>query len=184
MLYNKHRGESLEEFETCVIHSHATGSRYICDPAPQDTDNDTVFLVNGYYDYETFLLKTGWECCGKDYEGESEFSAFRKGEENYILTENEDFYLSYVKATEGAKALNLTNKEDRIKLFKAINQTGIKGRVNPLNIFGTEILHPEERAEVAIDLAGRELRIMAHHIFGNGGVRRFQYLRGEGDDIE
>lgn len=112
------------QFEDCVYRSYPTGSRYICNPPPMDTDNDTIFLVNGYYDWQQMLLDDGWEDCGVDYETDGDFRAFRKGEENYIVTEDDDFFMSYVKATEGAKALNLLNKEDRIKLFVAINAAG------------------------------------------------------------
>lgn len=111
------------EFKDTVFKSYPTGSRYICNPPPTDTDNDTIFLVNGYYDYEEFLLNDGWEPCGDGYP-DGDFLAFRKGEENYIVTEDEELFLSYVKATEGAKALNLLNKEDRIKLFQAVREAG------------------------------------------------------------
>ena len=109
-----------EEFRKSIIKSHPTGSRYICNPPPMDTDNDTIYLVNGYYDWETSLIRSGWERSG-DYNLEAYgFVSLRKGEENFIITEDPDWYKNFVLATEGAKALNLTNKEDRIKLFQAI----------------------------------------------------------------
>lgn len=122
----------MTTFTDCILKSHPTGSRYICNPAPTDTDNDTVFLVNGFYDWVNTLRNEGWEDCGPDYEETGRFRAFRKGEENFICTEEEDFYLSYVKATEGAKALNLLNKEDRIKLFHTVLLTDIDGFRDPL----------------------------------------------------
>lgn len=112
------------KFEECVIQKWATGSRYICNPAPTDTDNDTVFLVNGFHPWDDMLKAEGFEPCG-DYAGE-EFEAYRKGEENYIITEDPEFFLSYVKATEAAKALNLLEKEDRIKLFQTVNRFILK----------------------------------------------------------
>ena len=111
------------KFEDAVFRSYPTGSRYICNPAPMDTDNDTVILVNGYFDWRTILLNDGWEDCGQ-YDQGGDFTAFRKGEENYIVTENEKFFDAYVKATEGAKALNLLVKEDRIKLFQSVMDAG------------------------------------------------------------
>lgn len=110
------------KFEETVIRSYPTGSRYICNPAPVDTDNDTIFLVNGYYQYADMLAQEGWDNCGRDYEKGGDFQAWRKGEENYILTEDPEFFESYIKATEGAKALNLLNKQDRINLFVAVLQ--------------------------------------------------------------
>jgi len=124
------------KFEDCIIKSHPTGSRYICVPAPTDTDNDTVILANGFYDWASMLMGDGWEDCGKQYEGhKGEFRAFRKGEENYIVTEDPDFYTSYVKATEGAKALNLLNKDDRIKLFHAVCNTDMNGLYEGGDVF-------------------------------------------------
>jgi len=111
------------KFEDVVFRSQPTGSRYICTPPPKDTDNDTVFLVNGYHDWKAALLDDGWDFCG-DYEFAGRFAAFRKGQENYIVTEDEDFFNRYVFATEAARALNLLNKEDRITLFQAIADSG------------------------------------------------------------
>lgn len=107
-----------------VIKSYPTGSRFICDPPPTDTDNDTVILVNGFYDWQSALEKEGWDD-GGDYGG-GDFISFRKGEENYICTEDPDFFSDYVKATNGAKALNLLKKKDRIALFEAVIE-GAKG---------------------------------------------------------
>lgn len=113
------------EFKDCVYASYPTGSRYICNPPLMNTDKDTVILVNGYYDWQKLLLSEGWEDCGVDYEDVGTFESYRKGEENYIVTEDEEFYKNFVKATEGARALNLMVKEDRIKLFQAVNAAGI-----------------------------------------------------------
>lgn len=117
------------KFEDCVFNSHPTGSRYICNPPVTDTDNDTVFLANGYHDWQTILRNDGWQDCGQEYETGGDFHAFRKGVENYIVTEDLKFYSSYVIATEAAKALNLLKKEDRIKLFQAVAQTVKEGKV-------------------------------------------------------
>lgn len=109
------------DFLQCVICAHPTGSRYICDPPVLNTDNDTIFLVNGYYDYDKILLKDGWKrCADEEYEVGESFQAYRKGDENYIVTEDDSFYFCFVKATEGAKALNLKDKSDRIALFQGV----------------------------------------------------------------
>lgn len=138
-------------FKDTVIKSYPTGSRYICNPAPTDTDNDTLILVNGYYDYPEMLLNDGWEDCGKEYDMPGDFMAFRKGEENYIITEDPDYFLSYIKATEGAKALNLLKKEDRISLFHAVLNApegilGLPAGFKYDELFGVE---PIRHAQVA-----------------------------------
>lgn len=112
------------KFEDTVLKSYPTGSRYICNPPVMDTDKDTVFLVNGFYDFAQMLRDDGWEDCGIQYEGIGEFQAFRKGEDNYIVTEDPEFFKCYVKATEAAKALNLLNKDDRITLFQTVYLAG------------------------------------------------------------
>jgi hypothetical protein len=130
------------EFKDCVLKSHPTGSRYICNPPVMDTDNDTVILVNGYYDWDEMLYNEGWEDCGTDYDSmDGDFRAYRKGEENYIVTEDEDFFFSYVKATEGAKALNLLNKEDRIKLFAAVRAVDFSPiKREQITAYGTDVV--------------------------------------------
>lgn len=112
------------KFKDTVLKSYPTGSRYICNPPVMDTDKDTVFLVNGFYDFAQMLRDDGWEDCGIQYEGIGEFQAFRKGEDNYIVTEDPEFFKCYVKATEAAKALNLLNKDDRITLFQTVYLAG------------------------------------------------------------
>lgn len=134
----------MEKFEDIIIKSYPTGSRYICNPAPKDTDNDTVILVNGFYDYDTILRDDGWEDCGPDYDNVGEFRAYRKGEENYIVTEDPEFYDSYVKATEGAKALNLLKKEDRIALFQAVCSASLMDTIHQ-----SRLLRENERNEDA-----------------------------------
>ncbi len=109
-------------FKDCIVKSHPTGSRYICNPPVVGTDNDTVILVNGYYEWGDLLIKEGWNRSFGVYIG-STFESWVKGEENYIITEDDAFYIAYVHATEGAKALNLLDKQDRIKLFSAIVDT-------------------------------------------------------------
>lgn len=108
------------KFVDTIIDFHKTGSRYICNPPVMDTDDDTVILVNGYYDYVDLLEKDGWVMTSKDYDDTGEFYSFRKGDENYIVTESPRFFNAYVVATESAMALNLLNKEDRIKLFQTV----------------------------------------------------------------
>lgn len=103
-----------------VLLFHPTGSRYICDPPQMHTDIDTVILAKpGYQDQ---LRKEGWDTSSTEpeYESTGGFTSWRKGEENYIVTEEPDFYHRFVKATELAKQSNLTAKADRIALFQRI----------------------------------------------------------------
>lgn len=108
------------DFEDMIVGWYPTGSRFICDPPPTDTDNDTVILVLKLDAAKIMLLNDGWTICGDDEYEEDKFIAFRKGEDNYIVTEDTQFFMNYVKATNAAKALNLTNKNDRVMLFKSV----------------------------------------------------------------
>lgn len=108
-------------FKDAVLDFHPTGSRYICDPPVTNTDNDTVFLVNGFYDWHQLLLEEGWEeSVGDLYNIHDMFSSYRKGEKNYIVTEDDAFFLEFVYATEAAKALNLRDKAQRVALFDSV----------------------------------------------------------------
>lgn len=140
------------DFEDTVLKSYPTGSRYICHPPVMDTDNDTVILANGYYDWVTMLLKDGWEDCGQYNQG-GDFRAFRKGQENYIVTERDDFFQSYVLATSAAKALNLREKAQRILLFEVIlrkDEEGFEGfaKLEGYGLFGGARINHRPKPEV------------------------------------
>jgi len=113
-----------------------TGSREICNPAPTDTDEDWLVLINPE-DEEHFMgwfeignrddgahiddMNQWWELGGSHVVGrESEFKSFRKGEFNIIMTSDPLFYKYFEAATSVAKKLNLLNKDDRIMLFNAV----------------------------------------------------------------
>jgi hypothetical protein len=119
-----HRIEN-ELLDDCwhAIAYYPTGSRYICSPAPTDTDEDYVVLLRpGSKRYiETWMQAEGFELHGRQYNS-AEFWSFKKNENgtvvNYITSDNPEFYENFILATEEAKSRNLLNKEDRIKLFE------------------------------------------------------------------
>lgn len=96
----------------------ATGSRVICSPAPTDTDEDYIALMD-----DCSALSVAGFVMGTDlnkYEDMPDFLAFRCGDFNVVVTDSRDFYEKFVLATEQAKALNLLEKTDRIDLFQSI----------------------------------------------------------------
>lgn len=115
---------TTEELRTILGSSTAafspTGSRYICDPAPTDTDEDYVCLADATTDLA--LLAAGFEQTTEvgAYVEMPEFFAWRCGEFNVITTESGEFYRLFVEATEEAKRLNLTSKVDRVALFQRV----------------------------------------------------------------
>lgn len=110
----------MVDFIKCIA-SHPTGSRYICDPPPTDTDNDTVILIapEDFDSVNVTLMLNDWELGGSMVPGDIWYS-YKKGIENYIITTSEEHYRKWITATRIAKKFNMVNKEDRIDLFKAI----------------------------------------------------------------
>lgn len=100
-----------------------TGSRYICNPPPTDTDNDTVVLVKSLHESAGELTRDGWTIDG-NYGPDEEWISLKKEidgvKENYIMMQNLERYGKWVTATELAKKLNLLEKTDRIAVFDVI----------------------------------------------------------------
>jgi hypothetical protein len=102
-------------------YSFPTGSNYICNPPVSNTDIDAMFLVADLTQIHPILLELGWTVCGiTEYALGGIWSAYRKGTDNAILTDDLNHYMNMFKATEIAKERNLLNKADRITLFHSI----------------------------------------------------------------
>lgn len=110
-----------------VLDWFASGSRVIVNPPPTDTDEDWAVLVTGIEETIPFLEKLGFKMEGnsKDYAND-EFRSFRRGDLNLIVMWDKDTYTRFRMATEVAKALNLSVKSDRVKLFQTIRDVGRK----------------------------------------------------------
>lgn len=111
----QYTNEVLDKYR---LKDHPTGSNYICDPPVTNTDIDWVVLVRSNPVPE--LEELGWELCGEDMDyddGQSDFDAIRRQNINLILVYEEEEFNRWVDATESAKKLNLTNKQDRIDHF-------------------------------------------------------------------
>jgi len=133
--------KSLESYYNKIF---KTGSRVICDPPPTDTDEDYILLIpvavlgplashlltEGYtkggslgpVEGSPFLLSEHEYNSDGSVKTEGLFQSWKKGELNIILTANEQYFDDFVRATFLAKALNLTDKEDRVTLFRALCQ--------------------------------------------------------------
>lgn len=101
--------------------SFPTGSNYICNPPVTDTDIDQMFLVYDLYRAAEELDQLGWKECRSKNNNEyptDVMLAFRLGVNNALLTDNEEYFNNFYKATEEAKRRNLLNKADRIALFE------------------------------------------------------------------
>lgn len=109
-------------YEDFQIKYHPTGSNYICNPPVTDTDVDTVILAKE--GYEDSLKELGWttstEVNGETYCNNGDFVSWRKGNKNYVVSCNPEFYKKFVIATRAAKALNLLTKPQRVAFFEAV----------------------------------------------------------------
>lgn len=133
------------------------GSRVTCNPAPTNTDQDYLLFVlpHTYGQFKNAILENGYEDCriaaqkntskpwyerltvtqSQTYNFElGLFEAFRKGEDNIILTKDIGYYTKFMDATKLAKQFNLLKKADRVALFNYIieeelpNQATIKSQ--------------------------------------------------------
>lgn len=137
-------GDLDQRMVSLIIKAHPTGSKYICNPAVNDTDEDWVVLhherivgptrnwdgdlvQDAIYFNPTSgvggrrLIDDDWYVAGSaDEQGKT--ISFKKiiGKVNYnlICTCDPNHYDLWVKATEEAKRLNLVNKFDRVMLFE------------------------------------------------------------------
>lgn len=118
-----------------------TGSKVICDPAPEGTDDDYLILI----DDATFpglnkkLLENGYKVGGSmthngrewdldafptyeelKHKSSNVFRSYRKGEINLIVTASIEYFTNFEKATLLAITLNLQSKRHRIALFHSL----------------------------------------------------------------
>lgn len=119
--------EKIEKYCKKIV---AVGSRVTCDPAPFGTDQDYLVLLNKVdeiYEVAEVFEEEGFTIGGSEVVDAAEegdpnggFSSFKKGDINYILTANEEFFNKFIFASNIAKKLNLLEKEKRINLFQII----------------------------------------------------------------
>lgn len=123
--------DDIEDFcRACV----PVGSRVTCDPAPTDTDQDVLCLLEddeAFMSFENWLEKRGWTLEGEKYGTlSSEFSSWRKTicepvetEYNLILTDKEEWFDKFLKATLECKKANAMTKKERVAIFDSIMGT-------------------------------------------------------------
>lgn len=112
------------------IQTDPVGSRVTCNPAPTDTDEDWLLLVNAdtfasmYDELAYFGVTQDGSCPFNEsadiLEADDSFASFKIGELNLIFTTDPEFYDRFMLATAVAKRLNLLEKADRIALFQAV----------------------------------------------------------------
>lgn len=104
------------------------GSRVTCNPPSVGTDLDVLVRVQNLGDagMHPSLTRAGFEHDGSDisdrhdFDFDSAFRSYSRGEVNLIITDDEDFHRRFMAASSVAKRLNLLHKEDRVALFQAV----------------------------------------------------------------
>lgn len=116
---------NIPGFDAFVMSITPVGSRVTCNPAPTDTDEDYLVLVDADTWLNRFKIFEGG--LGFKYGGSevnilsgNDFDSWRKGEINIIVTSKIEFYYKFLAATSVGKRLNLLDKSDRIALFQAV----------------------------------------------------------------
>lgn len=97
------------------------GSRVTCNPAPTDTDRDILVLcVEGEScDLIHKIFQAGGEPCGVLDYGD-DMKPVRLGEDNFLLTEDEDYYQKFCELTSVVRYLNIMDKPTRHHVFSAM----------------------------------------------------------------
>jgi hypothetical protein len=113
----------LDFLKPLVMDMIPTGSRVICNPPVLDTDEDWVLMVPERHSFEDTLINAGYYRTSKRYyRVASSITTYRSdfNNINLIVTDDQNMFDRWREATEIATQENLTNKEDRIKLFELI----------------------------------------------------------------
>lgn len=100
----------------------ATGSNVICNPPVTDTDLDFMIFTDEYDAFVEYLTNNKWEFCGgEEYNyKDNNWCALRKGNLNYLITQDINHYTKFKEATELATKMNLLIKDQRVILFNYI----------------------------------------------------------------
>ena len=106
-------------YQNYLLKSEPVGSTVTCNPPPQGTDKDYLYLVSDAEVAKQALAEKGFLIEGNGYCGDH-FTSYRRGNTNLIVTSDENFYNKFLLATRVAKKFNLLRKEDRVTLFQAI----------------------------------------------------------------
>lgn len=108
---------AFEEDPKCA----PTGSRVICDPAPTDTDEDwLVFVPDSLRDAACEWLEAHGATHSDEQEVYPDGVCFRLGDLNPVLIWDHNVFYAWVAATYWAAKLNLRDKAERTRLFRAL----------------------------------------------------------------
>ena len=114
---------ALNAIKDIIVKKEPVGSRVTCNPAPTDTDEDWLILIEEHDMARVVSKLNGFvlDNPNSHYEpANSNFNSWRDGNINLIITRDEKFYDRFLHATKIAKLLNLMLKSERVQLFQYI----------------------------------------------------------------
>lgn len=114
MTFELKPGVNCEEFAY-------VGSRVTCNPAPTDTDRDILVLcVEGEMgELVERIMQAGGSVCGDADYGDT-MIPLRLGEDNFLVTEDEEYYHHFRAVTAAVRFLNIMDKPTRHAIFSAL----------------------------------------------------------------
>lgn len=123
MISDELRDGIINEFGVMPL---LTGSRFICDSVPDESDWDYVLQVPnlnsevagliGYLAERDFVIESG-----EHYQvGASTFISMRKDNINFLISKDKEWCKKHRIATRLCKKLKLNGKADRVAVFQAL----------------------------------------------------------------
>lgn len=99
---------------------YPTGSNWICEPKPEDSDYDYILFCESQELLEKHLIKEGFHCeTDGDYDA-IEFYSWRNGKFNALVCVKFQFFIKWQLATQVARRLNILDRDDRVALFQVV----------------------------------------------------------------
>lgn len=116
----------IRELDKLGYEVYHTGSRYICDNPPPDSDDDWLVLAEGIGIPYSLLSEHGFTRPRDDADmpisgDETTIPYYSEDEKvNLILVSSEWMFDAWVKATDEARRLHLKSRDERVELFRRI----------------------------------------------------------------
>lgn len=108
----------------CVIKWEPVGSQMIKGAPGPGSDRDYLLMTSDWNTVINQFLEMEFSHDGEDSgyttDNPHRFVSMRKGDYNFVVTQDDWFYERFMRAQKLAERLGVTNKEDRIDLFRAV----------------------------------------------------------------
>jgi len=103
-----------------ILEMSLFGSQAICNPPPRNSDEDWILYTNDLDGLKIDLERAYFQADITGKYDDSPFKSYRKGDLNYIVTDNLKFFEATKTATRMARELNIRRKKDRVVFYKIV----------------------------------------------------------------